>query len=130
MVSGKGRGSSKGKGRSRGRRRATKGRSKVDKIVVRLMGEGQYYVDKDTLKEINTIDNRMVRLLEGKDIVDEQMVKESIAGMRMLVKSRGKRVRDDTIIPSHIIIPSIDMTLEEAREVFKEEGLVPEGMLD
>ncbi len=113
--------------RKRGRAR---GRNKEDKRVVRLMGEGQYYVDEDTLKEINAIDNRMVRLLEGTTIVDEQVIRESIAGMRMLVKSKGKRVRDDTIIPSHIIIPSIDITLEEAREIFKGEGLVPEDILD
>ncbi len=113
--------------RKRGR---VRGRSKEDKRVVRLMGEGQYYVDEDTLKEINAIDNRMVRLLEGTTIVDEQVIRESIAGMRMLVKSKGKRVRDDTIIPSHIIIPSIDITLEEAREIFKGEGLVPEDILD
>lgn len=117
-------GGRKTKGRGRGKRSKEKG----EKVVVRLMGEGQYYIDKDTLDEVNRIDNRMVRLLD--EDVDEHTIRESIAAMRMLVKSRGRKVKDDTIIPSHIIIPSVDITVEEAREVFKGEGLVPEGMID
>ncbi|MFN4336222.1 MAG: PspA-associated protein PspAA [Candidatus Nitrosocaldus sp.] len=126
----RGRGSSKDSKDKRRESRITKGKRKEDKKIVRLMGEGQYYVDEGTLKEINAIDNRMVRLLESNASIDEQIIRESIAGMRMLVKSKGKRVSDDTIIPSHIIIPSIDITLEEAREIFKGEGLVPEEILD
>lgn len=115
----------RGKGKGRGRRRVVE-----DRIVVRLMGEGQYYIDRELLKEINAIDNKMVRLLESDASVDDYMVRESIAAMRMLVKGKGKRVKEDVIIPSHIIIPTSDITVEEARDTFKGEGIIPEGMLD
>lgn len=120
----------KGSGRGkRGGGSKGKGRRVRERIVVRLMGEGQYYIDRELLREINSIDNRLVRLLKDAG-VDESMVRESIAAMRMLVKRKGRKVKDDLIVPSHIIIPYADITVEEARKVFEGEGLIPEGMLD
>ncbi|MEM3124496.1 MAG: hypothetical protein QXM95_01615 [Candidatus Nitrosocaldus sp.] len=118
----------KGKGKGRGKR-GKKRKVGEERIVVRLMGEGQYYIDKDILREVNRIDNQMVKMLRD-ERVDEHAVIESIAAMRSLVKIKGKRVKDDIIIPSHIIIPTTDISVEEAREVFKGEGIIPEGILD
>lgn len=122
-------GKGKGKGKSKGKRGKKRKMMEEERVVVRLMGEGQYYIDKDTLKEVNRIDNQIVKMLSDEK-VDEHAVMENIAAMRILVKSKGKRVKDDIIIPSHIIIPATDMTVEEAREVFKGEGIVPEDILD
>jgi hypothetical protein len=104
-------------------------KSKGKRFIVRLMDDAQYYVNIDVMRELNSLDNRLVRMLNSKDI-DEHTVREVIAGMRMLVKSKGKRVKDELIVASDIIIPTVDISIEEIRKIFKGEGIIPEALLD
>jgi hypothetical protein len=46
--------------------------------------------------------------------------------MADLVRSEGKRLADDDLSPSEIVIPPSDLTLEETRQLFSEQGLVPD----
>jgi len=72
-------------------------KSKGKRFIVRLMNDAQYYVNIDVMRELNSLDNRLVRMLNNKD-VDENNIREVIAGMRMLVKSKGRRVKDELIV--------------------------------
>ena len=104
-------------------------KSKGKRFIVRLMNDAQYYVNIDVMRELNSLDNRLVRMLNNKD-VDENNIREVIAGMRMLVKSKGRRVKDELIVTSDIIIPTVDISIEEVRKIFKGEGIIPEALLD
>jgi len=104
-------------------------KSKGKRFIVRLMNDAQYYVNIDVMRELNSLDNRLVRMLNSKD-VDENNIREVIAGMRMLVKSKGRRVKDELIVTSDIIIPTVDISIEEVRKIFKGEGIIPEALLD
>jgi hypothetical protein len=46
--------------------------------------------------------------------------------MWRLVLERGERLPDDDLSPSDVIIPPADLTLEETRELFSEQGLIPD----
>lgn len=105
------------------------GKDRGKRFIVRLMIDAQYYVSEDVMKELNSLDNRLVRMLKD-EITDEDSMKEVIASMRILVKSKGKRVKDESIVASDIIIPPTDISIDEARDIFKGEGIIPEGLLD
>jgi PspAA-like protein len=42
------------------------------------------------------------------------------------VQSRGERLADDDLSTSDLIVPPSDLTLEETRALFSEQGLIPD----
>jgi hypothetical protein len=95
--------------------------------VVRLAGHGQFRVNGTTINKINAIDNQIVNILdEKKGTADEKEFRKKITEMVNLITTEGKPLDDREIVSSDIIIPSTDLSLEEAKKIFKGEGIVPE----
>ncbi len=92
-------------------------------MIVRLMGEGQFRVDDDVREQLNEIDDRAVAALEADD---EPSLDAVLDEMWELVRGRGERLPDDDLSPSDLVIPPSDLTLEETRRLFSEDGLVPD----
>ena len=96
-------------------------------MIVRLMGEGQYEIDTKHLDAVNKIDNNIVKIVSGKD---EKVVaaafKTEYKKLSDYVRKNGKKIPNEILKPSDIIIPPADLTLEEARQIFKGDGLIPE----
>jgi hypothetical protein len=92
-------------------------------MIVRLMGEGQYELDKKQLDEVNEIDNNIVRIVGRRD---EKTFKTEFKKLTDLVRKKGKKIPDDIIKPSEVIIPPADLTFEEAKKIFSGEGLIPD----
>ena len=46
--------------------------------------------------------------------------------MAEAVRTNGTRLPDEDLSPSEAIVPPPDLTLEEARELFEGEGLIPD----
>jgi hypothetical protein len=46
--------------------------------------------------------------------------------MAKTVRERGERLADDDLSPSDLIIPPDDLSLEEAKELFSGDGLIPD----
>jgi hypothetical protein len=93
------------------------------KLIVRLASRGQYEIDDDRerlLAELNRIDNRIVALLSQTEREMQKLLDE----MADQVRTRGKVV-DDTLTESDLILPPADLTLAEAAELFRGEGLIP-----
>ena len=93
------------------------------KLIVRLASRGQYEIDDDRerlLVELNQIDNRIVALLSQTEREMQKLLDE----MADQVRARGKVV-DDTLTESDLILPPADLTLAEAAELFRGEGLIP-----
>ena len=96
-------------------------------MIVRLMGEGQYEIDKKHLDAINKIDNNIVKIVNNQDEkAVEAAFKSEYKKLIDHVRKNGKKIPDEIIKPSDIIIPPADLTLEEARKIFTGEGLIPE----
>jgi hypothetical protein len=92
-------------------------------VIVRLMGEGQYRLDDDVREQLNELDDRAVAALEAGE---EPTLDSVLDDMWELVRGRGERLPDDDLSPSDLVIPPSDLTLEETRRLFSEDGLVPD----
>jgi hypothetical protein len=92
-------------------------------MIVRLMGEGQYRVEDDLREQLNELDNRAQAALDAND---ESALDDMLDEMWQLVRGRGERLPDDELTSSHLFIPPSDLTLEETRRLFSEEGLIPD----
>jgi hypothetical protein len=92
-------------------------------MIVRLMGEGQYSVDDGLREQLNDLDERAQGALEADD---EAALDDMLDQMWQLVRERGERLADDDLSASDVIIPPSDLTLEETRKLFSDDGLVPD----
>jgi hypothetical protein len=92
-------------------------------MIVRLMGEGQYRIDDELRSQLNELDTSAQGALEADD---EPRLDEVLDEMWRLVRERGEQLPDDDLSPSDLIIPPSDLTLEETRNLFSDEGLVPD----
>lgn len=92
-------------------------------MIVRLMGEGQFRVDDGVLERLNALDDEAMSALEGND---ESELDAKLDEMWDLVRSKGERLPDEDLSPSDVLIPPSDLTLQETRKLFAEDGLIPD----
>ena len=92
-------------------------------MIARLMGEGQYRVDDELRGQLNELDDRAVQALEADD---EPALDGVLDEMWELVRGRGERLPDENLSASDVVIPPSDLTLEETKKLFSEDGLVPD----
>jgi PspA-Associated protein len=92
-------------------------------VIVRVMGEGQFDVDDEVAKGLNDLDGQAAQALEAGD---EERLSELLRRMAEVVRTNGARLADDDLSPSAAIIPPDDLSLDEARELFEDEGLIPD----
>ena len=92
-------------------------------MIARLMGEGQYRIDEDLRAQLNELDERAAAAV---DAHDEGALDDVLDEMWQLVQARGEQLPDDDLSTSDLIIPPSDLTLDETRQLFTEEGLVPD----
>ncbi len=93
--------------------------------IVRIMGHGQFTVDGRTLKKLNDIDNAIVELVST-ERSDDTEFKKKLTELSNLVVEKGKPLDPHEIIKSDIILPSVDLSVDEAKKLFKGEGVIPE----
>jgi hypothetical protein len=92
-------------------------------MIVRLMGEGQYRIDEELQSRLNELDTKAVERIDQED---EPALDQILDEMAQLVRDEGERLPDDDLSPSDLIIPPSDLTLEETRALFSDEGLIPD----
>lgn len=92
-------------------------------MIVRLMGEGQYRIDDDALAKLNQLDDRAQEAL---DRGDEAELDRYLDEMAVLVRRAGEKLAEDDLSPSDAIVPPSDLSLEETRQLFSEQGLIPD----
>jgi len=89
-------------------------------MIIRIMGEGQYLVNSSLFDTLNALDNRIV---EHVQMGDEPEYRKHLAELIGAIKREGTPVDDTMLVESDIIVPPANMTLAEAREVFKGTGV-------
>jgi hypothetical protein len=95
------------------------------KKIVRIMGHGQFTVDNRTLKKLNHIDNAIVELVSAARSDDTEF-KKRLTELSSMVVQNGKPLDPHEIIKSDIILPSADLSIDEAKKLFQGEGVIPE----
>lgn len=99
--------------------------------VVRIMGQGQYQLDSETISKLNEIDNSIVKLIEESEKPQEETsgieekLREKLSQMASLITNNGKEIDSQEIIASDFIVPPADSSIEEVRTLFEGEGLIP-----
>ena len=93
--------------------------------IVRIMGQGQFVVDDKALKKLNEIDNSLVQLVSN-DRSDDAEFKKRLVELVSIVEQNGKQLDPKEIIQSDIILPSADLSIDEAKKLFKGDGVIPE----
>lgn len=92
-------------------------------MIVRLMGEGQFEVDDEVAKGLNDLDEKAGEAVERGD---EEQLRVLLDRMTEAVLTNGSRVPDDDLRGSDAIVPPGDLSLDEAKQLFEGEGLIPD----
>ncbi len=92
-------------------------------MIVRLMGEGQYRIDEGVRSRLNELDDKAMQALERND---EAELDGYLDQMAKIVRGEGTALELDDLHPSDLLIPPSDLTLEETRQLFSEDGLIPD----
>jgi hypothetical protein len=93
-------------------------------VIVRLMGGGgQYRLADDAAADLNELDTAAVAAIEAGDAERLRAVLEEMAEG---VRTRGEPLPDDDLSASDLLVPPSDLSLEEARELFSGDGLIPD----
>ena len=92
-------------------------------MIVRIFSDGQYRIPEDAQSRLHELDVQTVNAI---DADDEDAFTSSYGALVELIHSAGERLADDALEPSDLMLPPSDITLEEAREEFTGEGLIPD----
>jgi hypothetical protein len=92
-------------------------------VIVRLMSEGQYRVDDETAATLNDLDGQASQAVESGD---EETLKRLLGQMASVVREKGERLEDGDLSASEAIVPPEDLSLDEAKQLFADEGLIPD----
>ena len=92
-------------------------------MIVRVMGEGQYRLEDEAVGRLNELDERAQEALERDDEGELGRYLDEMAG---LVRREGEKLPDDELAASDAIVPPNDLTLEETKQLFSEQGLIPD----
>jgi hypothetical protein len=92
-------------------------------VIVRISTEDQYRVPDEDAERLNTLDNDAVAAV---DAGDEERFHAIFAEMLELVRTDGRKLGDDELEESDVILPPPDISFVEAGSEFTGEGLIPD----
>lgn len=92
-------------------------------MIVRLMGEGQWRVDDALRARLEELDLATAQAVEAGD---QEALHASLEALATAVRDNGEELDHEHLVPSDSIVPPLDLTLEEARELLHGDGLVPD----
>jgi hypothetical protein len=95
---------------------------KVGEMVVRIHMEDQYRLSDAAAAELDKLDDGLVAAM---DAGDAAAFSSALGALLAYVRQNGAKVPTDEIIPSDVILPSEDMTLDEAREIMEKPIAAP-----
>jgi hypothetical protein len=93
--------------------------------IVRIMGQGQFTVGDIALKRLSEIDDSIVQLVSA-ERSDDTEFRKRLTELTEIVESNGQPLNPKEIIQSDIILPSTDLSIDEAKRLFRGEGVIPE----
>jgi len=91
-------------------------------MIVRIMGEGQVRLADSHPTELNKLDDVLLQEMENGD---GPGFRRTLDALLAKVRELGDPLPDDSLEPSDLILPSQDATLEEVRDLLRDDGLIP-----
>ena len=92
-------------------------------MIARVVGEGQYEVDDRLMERLDALDRQAMEALER---ADEGVLDRCLDEMGQLIRQEGRRIGDDELVASDVVIPPSDLTLEETRKLVSGSGFIPD----
>ncbi|SHI40447.1 hypothetical protein SAMN02745244_00292 [Tessaracoccus bendigoensis DSM 12906] len=97
-------------------------------MIVRIMGQGQWVLQPEDLLELNELDRVFEERVEAGD---EPGMIAALAALGEGIRRVGVEVPADMIAESDLVLPDIDVKLEEVRELLRSTteyyGLIPDA---
>jgi len=79
-------------------------------MIIRISGDGQYELDDSVLGQINAVDDDVEQAVQAGD---QERFSRELGRLLALVRDGGKRLDDDHLAPSELILPPDDISLAE-----------------
>ena len=89
------------------------------------MGKGQYRINQRMATRINALDKFIVDIVK-RIIADEKEFKKKLKEMLSLVSKNGQELEHTEIVKSDILLPNSDISINDAKNLFKGEGIIPD----
>lgn len=89
-------------------------------MIIRISGEGQYTVDSCLYDRLNGIDNRIVGYVEAGE---REAFEAGLAELVGAIRAAGTPLDTAEFVPSDVVVPPVDLTLAEARDLFTGDGI-------
>lgn len=90
-------------------------------MIVRIMGEGQFELPDEAMERLNELDDALEEAL-----ADPQGFPPALHALLDSVRAAGRRVADDELIESDVILPAAESSAAEVRAMLTDEGLIPD----
>lgn len=91
-------------------------------MIVRILGEGQFYLESDALERVNQLDDALETAVGAGD---EERFRASLTALLAGVRAEGRPQPAESLEESDVILPPADATLAEVQELLGDEGLIP-----
>jgi hypothetical protein len=91
--------------------------------IVRVIGHGQFKVDNRTAKKINKIDNELVKIIQTHEQGEKDFARR-VDDVLGLIKKAGLPLEHKEIVQSDIIVPGADISIEDAKNMFRGQGFI------
>ncbi|ARE76827.1 hypothetical protein ACFVZ8_30090 [Streptomyces sp. NPDC059558] len=91
-------------------------------MIVRIMGEGQVELADSHLAELNKLDDELLAEMQSGD---GEGFRRTLGALLEAVRRLGEPLPDDALEPSELILPAPGATLDEVREMLRDDGLIP-----
>jgi hypothetical protein len=93
-------------------------------VIVRILGVGQYRLDDGDVTEVEKADDAVEAAIAAKD---GAAFTAALNGLVDTIQKVGDPLADDEFVPSDVIVPDRDTTLEDAAAYHDDdgEGLIP-----
>ena len=86
-------------------------------MIVRIAGQGQYSVASSIRPALDGLDDAMSAALSSSDA---DSFASCVAELEKLIKNNGTKLSDEENRQSDLIVPSTEMSLEEARLMLRD----------
>ncbi len=92
-------------------------------MIVRLMGEGQWQVDDALAGQLEELDNETERAVRAGD---EHALRAALKALHDAVRTAGKKLDHTHLAASNLVVPPIDLTIDEARRLLDNDESIPD----
>lgn len=93
-------------------------------MIVRILNEGQWELSESDVHGLNSLDDAVEQAVAADD---QEQLSEALAALLAKVRGAGKRMPDEELHDSDLILPDDDSTVADVRALLNEseEGLIP-----